>query len=125
VGQVRLSEKDVEFLERLRELVDADALWIERTRNQPLRFVLRGNYGSRVEERFSLTRQGVRWRFQRLFNDLYVESFAVLIFIEKQLGTQFRQDALIIAHERFMLRQKALQNHSFREANSYRGKDQD
>jgi hypothetical protein len=122
---VRLSEKDIEFLERLRELVDADVLWIERTQKQPLRFVLRGNYGSRVEDRFGLTRQGVRWRFKRLFNDLYVESFAVLIFIEKQLGAQFRQDALIIAHERFMLRQKALQNHSFREANSYRGKDQD
>ena len=122
---MRLSEKDKEYLERLRELVDADVVWIERTLNHPSRFVLRGNYGSRVEERFGLTRQGVRWRFQRLFNDLYVESFAVLLFIEKQLGPQFRQDALIIAHERFMLRQKALHNHSFREANSYRGKDQD
>lgn len=122
---MRLSAKDKEFLERLHELVDADVLWIERTQTQPSRFVLRGNYGSRVEDRFGLTRQGVRWRFQRLFNDLYVESFAVLLFIEKQLGPHFRQDALVIAHERFVLRQKALHSHSFREANSYRGKDQD
>ena len=122
---MRLSAKDKEFLERLRDVVDADALWIERVLDQPSRFVLRRNYGARVEERFGITRQGVRWRFQRLFNDLYVESFAVLLFIEKQLGPQYRQDALIIAHERFALRQKALQNQSFREANSYRGKDQD
>lgn len=123
--KVRLSSKDTEFLERLRELVDADVVWIERTPTQPSRFVLRGNYGSRVEDKFGLTRQGVRWRFQRLFNDLYVDSFAVLLFIEKQLGPQLRQDALIIAHERFAMRQKALQSNSFREANSYRGKDQD
>ena len=122
---MRLSGKDMEFLERLRELLDADVVWIERTADQPSRFVLRGNYGSRVEDRFRLTRQGVRWRFQRLFNDLYVDSFAVLLFIEKQLGPRFRQDALVIAHERFVLRQKALQNYSFKEANSYRGKDQD
>ncbi len=120
-----LSAKDKDFLERLNELLKADVVWIERTPSQPSRFVLRGNYGSRVEEKFGLTRQGVRWRFQRLFNDLYVDSFAVLLFIEKQLGPQFRQDALVIAHERFVMRQKALQNHSFREANSYRGKDQD
>ena len=122
---MRLSAKDKEFLERLRDLLDSDVVWIERTTGQPSRFVLRGNYGSRVEGRFGLTRQGVRWRFQRLFNDLYVDSFAVLLFIEKQLGPQFRQDALIIAHELFVIRQKALQNYSFKEANSYRGKDQD
>ena len=121
---MRLSGKDAEFLERLRELLDEDVLWVERTLDSPLRFVLRGNYGSHVEQKFGLTRQGVRWRFQRLF-ELYVDSYAVLVFLEKQLGSQFRQDALIIAHERFTMRQKALQNHSFKEANAYRGKDQD
>ena len=122
---MRLSTKDKEFLERLRELLDADVVWIERTADQPSRFVLRGNYGSRVEDRFRLTRQGVRWRFKRLFNDLYVDSFAVLLFVEKQLGSQYRQDALVIAHERFEMRRKALENNSFKEANAYRGKDQD
>ena len=122
---MRLSGKDKEFLERLKELLDGDVLWVERTLDSPSRFVLRGNYGNHVEQKFGITRQGVRWRFQRLFNDLYVDSFAVLLFIEKQLGPQYRQDALIIAHERFAMRQKALQNHSFKEANSYRGKNQD
>ena len=122
---MRLSGKDKEFLERLAELLAEDVVWIDRTSGQPSRFVLRGNYGSHVEDRFGLTRQGVRWRFQRLFNDLYVDSFAVLLFIEKQLGAQFRKDALVIAHERFVIRQKALHDYSFKEANSYRGKDQD
>lgn len=122
---MRLSQKDKEFLERLKELVDQDVLWIERTMDQPLRFVLKGNYGTRVEQKFGVSRQGVRWRFERLFNQLYVDSFAVLVFIEKQLGSQYRQDALIIAHDRFVSRQKAVQNQSFKEANSYRGKDQD
>lgn len=122
---MRLSEKDKEFLERLHELIDDDVLWVERTTDQPLRFVLKGNYGTHVEQRFGVSRQGVRWRFERLFNQLYVDSFAVLVFIEKQLGTQFRQDALIIAHDRFLLRQRTLQDQSFTEANTYRGKDQD
>ena len=122
---MRLSQKDKEFLERLKELVDQDVLWIERTMDQPMRFVLKGNYGTRVEQKFGISRQGVRWRFERLFNQLYVDSFAVLVFIEKLLGPQYRQDALIIAHDRFVLRQKAAQSQSFKEANSYRGKDQD
>lgn len=122
---MRLSAKDEEFLERLKELMDEDVLWVERTTDQPSRFVLKGNYGTHVEQRFGISRQGVRWRFERLFNQLYVDSFAVLVFIEKLLGSQFRQDALIIAHDRFLLRQKALQSQSFMEANSYRGKDQD
>lgn len=122
---MRLSAKDQDFLERLKELMDEDVLWIERAMDQPSRFMLKGNYGTHVEQRFGISRQGVRWRFERLFNQLYVDSFAVLVFIEKLLGPQFRQDALIIAHERFVMRQKAMQAQSFREANSYRGKDQD
>lgn len=122
---MRLSQKDAEFLERLKELTDENVLWIERTMNQPFRFILRGNYGTHVEQRFGISRQGVRWRFERLFNQLYVDSFAVLVFIEKMLGTQLRQDALIIAHDRFILRQKTLQSQSFTEANAYRGKNQD
>lgn len=122
---MRLSAKDQEFLERLKELVNEDVLWIEQSVTPPLRFVLKGNYGTHVEQKFGISRQGVRWRFERLFNQLYVDSFAVLVFIEKLLGAQYRQDALIIAHDRFLSRQKAVQSHSFKEANSYRGKDQD
>lgn len=122
---MRLSQKDKAFLERLGELIDSDDLWIERTINRPSRFVLKGNYGARIEKKLGLTRQGVRWRFQRLFNELYVDSFCVLVYIERILGPEYRQDALIIASERFDDRRRALSDLSFKEANTYRAKDQD
>ncbi len=122
---MKLSRKDKEFLERLRELVDQETVWIERTYETPLHFILRGNYGDQVERRFRLTRQGVRWRFWRLFNEMYVSAYETIIFIEKHLGASYRQDALIIAHERFVLRQQALKDLSFKEANAYAGKDED
>lgn len=122
---MRLSQKDKEFLERLKQLMDRDDLWIERTLDRPSRFILKGNYGAKVEQQFGLTRQGVRWRFQRLFNELYVDSFCVLVFIERILGPEYRQDALIIASERFDDRRRALSDLSFKEANTYRAKEQD
>ena len=112
-------------MERLKDLMDSDDLWIERTLDRPSRFILKGNYGARIEQKFGLTRQGVRWRFQRLFNELYVDSFCVLVFIERILGPAFRQDALIIASERFDERQRALRDLAFKEANAYRGKNKD
>lgn len=122
---MKLSQKDKEFLERLKQLLDQDVLWIELTYETPLRFILRGNYGERVEQRFRLTRQGVRWRFWRLFNEIYVSAYETIIFIEKHVGPGHRQDALVIAHERFTLRQRALKDLSFRGANSYGNEDED
>ena len=122
---MKLSAKDKEFLQRLAELVGEDQLWIERTLDSPMRFVLRGNYGARIEQKFGLTRQGVRWRFWRLFNDIYVSAYETIVSIEKELGTQFRQDAVIVAHDRYLSRQRALRDLSFREANPYRGKNED
>ena len=122
---MKLNEKDKDFLERLQQLIDQDAVWIERTFDSPFYFVLRGNYGDRVERLFKLTRQGVRWRFWRLFNDIYVSAYETIIFIEKYLGTGLRQDALIIAHDRFIQRQRILREPSFREVNPYAGKDKD
>lgn len=122
---MKLSQKDKEFLERLKQLLDRDVVWIERTYEAPLRFILSGNYGDQVERRFRLTRQGVRWRFWRLFNDMYVSAYETIIFVEKHVGTGYRQDALVIAHERFMLRQRALKDLSFNGANSYGGEDED
>jgi len=122
---MKLNQKDVEFLERLIQLIDQDEVWIERTFDSPAHFVLRGNYGARVERRFKLTRQGVRWRFGRLFNEIYVSAYETIIFIEKQLGTSFRQDALVIANDRFVRRQRALKDLSFKEANTYAGADKD
>lgn len=122
---MRLSQKDKEFLERLKQLADRDVVWIERTYATPFRFVLRGNYGDQVERRFRLTRQGVRWRFWRLFNDIYVSAYETIIFVEKYLGTDYREDALVIAHQRFVLRQEALKELSFKGANEYAGEDED
>jgi len=122
---MKLSRKDKEFLERLQALLSEGTVWIERTYATPLRFVLRGNYGGQIERRFRLTRQGVRWRFWRLMNDMYVSAYETIIFIEKQIGPGYRQDALVIAHERFVLRQRALKDLSFKEANPYAGEDED
>lgn len=122
---MKLNQKDSEFLERLKQLVDQNEVWIQRTLRSPFYFVLRGNYGARLERRFKLTRQGVRWRFSRLFNEIYVSAYETIIFVEKQLGTDFRQDALVIAHDRFVRRQRALKDLSFKEANPYAGKDKD
>ncbi len=41
--------------------------------------VLRGTYGGKVHEAFRMTRQGVRWRFWRLFNDIYVSAFETIL----------------------------------------------
>ena len=122
---MKLSQKDKAFLERLQALVVQEIVWVERTCETPTHFVLRGNYGEHVEHRFRLTRQGVRWRFWRLFNDMYVSAYETIIFIEKHLGPGYRQDALIIAHERFVLRQRALKDLSFKEANPYRDQNED
>ena len=51
-----------------------------------------------------------------------------LKIIEKELGTHYRQDAIIIAHDRYVLRRRALRDLSFKGANRYAGspdKDRD
>ena len=37
-----------------------------------------------------MSRQGVRWRFQRLLGDVYVSAFESILFIERTLGPQLR-----------------------------------
>ena len=72
---MKLTLKDKAFLERLKPLFDSKDLMIELKKDGLKRLVLRQNYGDRIEKEFGLTRQGVRWRFQRLFNEIYVESY--------------------------------------------------
>jgi hypothetical protein len=55
-----------------------------------------------------MTRQGVRWRFQRVLNDIYVSTYESIYLIESQFGTGLRQKALEIARERVELRRKAI-----------------
>jgi hypothetical protein len=104
---MRLTLKDKDFLERLRILLDSKDLAIELKYDGFTRFVLRHNYGDRIENKFKMTRQGVRWRFQRLFNEIYINAYLALFWIESNFGTELRQKALEIAKERVELRKKA------------------
>jgi len=83
-------------------------LWVELKPDQPSRMVLRGTYGDKVHKAFRMTRQGARWRFWRLFNDIYVSAFETILFIEKVFGTQLRDHAIRISRERYALRQEAI-----------------
>jgi len=71
--------------------------------------VLKGTYGEKIHKIFRVTRQGVRWRFQRLFNHVYVEAFLTILMIEKIFGTQLRDHAVKISKEKYTLRQELLQ----------------
>jgi hypothetical protein len=51
--------------------------------------VLKGTYGEKIHHAFRMTRQGVRWRFWRLFNDMYVSAFETILFIERVFGRSF------------------------------------
>lgn len=97
---MKLTLKDEEFLERLRRLFDEHELSIESKRDGVTRLVLRKNYGARVETHFGMTRQGVRWRFHRLFNDIYVNAYIAILWVESNFGTHLRNDAMEIARER-------------------------
>jgi len=112
---MKLTEKDKTFLEILKELTDSNDLWVELKPDNPSRMILKGTYGEKIHKAFRMTRQGVRWRFQRLFSDIYVSAFETILFIEKTFGPQLREYAIRISKERYALRQKA------REANFQSG----
>ena len=105
-----MTEKDKTFLEKLRELVDSRDLRVELRPGNPSSMVLRGTYGQKIHETFRMSRQGVRWRFQRLFNRVYVDAFLTILMIEKTFGTQLRGHAIRISRERHALRQEAAQS---------------
>ena len=105
---MKLTEKDKTFLETLKTLMESKDLWVELKPDQPSRMVLRGTYGDKVHKAFRMTRQGVRWRFWRLFNDIYVSAFETILFIEKVFGTELRDHAIRISKERYALRQEAI-----------------
>ena len=104
---MKLTLKDKDFLERLKILLQAKELSIAIKQDGLKRLVLRQNYGDKIESEFGMTRQGVRWRFQRLFNEVYVAAYESIYLIESQFGTELRQKALEIARERVELRKKA------------------
>ena len=105
---MKLTTKDKEFLERLRRLMESKDLSVELRGERPSYMVLRGTYGEKIHKTYSMTRQGVRWRFQRLFNDIYVSAFETILAVEKTFGTELRDYALRISKERYVLRQEAI-----------------
>ena len=105
---MKLTEKDKEFLENLKKLMESKDLWVELKPNRPSYMILKGTYGEKIHKTFRMTRQGVRWRFYRLFNQVYVEAFEAILMIEKTFGTQLRDYAVRISRERYELRQEIL-----------------
>ena len=104
---MKLTCKDKDFLERLKVLLAEKELSIDLKEDGYKRLVLRQNYGDRVEKTFNMSRQGVRWRFYRLFNEIYISSYECIFWIESNFGTELRQMAMEIARERVELRKKA------------------
>ena len=103
---MKLTEKDRVFLERLRGLLDEKDLSIELKDDGLRRLVLKKNYGDRIELAFGLTQQGVRWRFQRLFNEIYVHAYITICWVESNFGTELREKVLAIAKERLELQKR-------------------
>ena len=93
----------------MKKLTESKDLWVELKPDEPGYMVLKGTYGEKIHIFFKVTRQGVRWRFQRLFNQVYVEAFLTILMIEKIFGTQLREYAVKISKERYASRQVALQ----------------
>ena len=106
---------------KLRKLMDSKDLRVKLKRDMPSYMVLKGTYGEKIHRTFGMTRQGVRWRFQRVLGDMYVSSFETILFIEKIFGTELREYAMRISKERYELRQKALKN-GFKSANMHLNK---
>jgi len=103
---MKLTAKDKEFLERLRAVLDQKQMSIEMKDDGRKRLILRQNYGDKIEQDFGMSRQGVRWRFQRLFNDVYVEAYERVWWVESIFGAELRHHAVAMAKERIELRKR-------------------
>lgn len=94
--------------------MESKELWVELRPGRPSYLVLRGTYGDKTHQAFRMSRQGVRWRFQRLC-DVYVSSFESILSVERIFGPQLREHAVRISQERYALRQRLREN-GFRSA---------
>ena len=95
--------------------MESKDLWVELKPNNPSYMVLKGTYGEKIHKTFRVSRQGVRWRFHRLFNHVYVEAFETILMIEKAFGTQLRDYAVRISRERHKMRRE-MRNTGFQSA---------
>ena len=114
---MKLTEKDKIFLENLKKLMESKDLWVDLKPDEPSYMVLKGTYGEKIHRAFKMSRQGVRWRFHRVLNDIYCSAFDSILFIEKTVGTQLRDHAIRISKARYALRQQVTKN-SFQTADS-------
>ena len=87
-------------------LMESRDLSVKLRPGRPSSMILRGTYGEKIHRTFRMTRQGVRWRFQRVLGDIYVSAFEAILFIEKTFGAQLRDHAIRISKERHALRQE-------------------
>jgi hypothetical protein len=108
-----LTQKDRDFLERLKLLLESKDLSVDMKEDGYKRLVLKQNYGDKIESAFRMSRQGVRWRFWRLFNQVYVSAYETIYLVESQFGAQLRQQALAIAKERVEMRKRHQQMGGF------------
>jgi len=83
-------------------------LWVELKPGRPSYMVLKGTYGEKIHKTFRMTRQGLRWRFQRLFSHVYVEAFLTILMMEKAFGTRLRDHAIRISRERYEVRREVV-----------------
>ena len=97
--------------------MESKDLWVELKPDRPSRMVLKGTHGEKIHKAFRMTRQGVRWRFLRVFCDIYTEAFTTILFIERTFGTELREYAIRISRERYALRQEILHT-GFEDASS-------
>lgn len=97
-------------MENLKKLMESKDLRVELKPGRFSYMVLKGTYGEKIHKTFRMTRQGVRWRFYRLFNQVYVDAFSTILMIEKTFGTQLREHAVRISKERYAMRQEVLKN---------------
>ena len=88
--------------------MESKDLWVELRPGRPSYMVLRGTYGDKVYRALGMTRQGVRWRFWRIYNDMYVSAFTTILSIEQIFGTRLRDQAIRISRERYALRQELI-----------------
>ena len=103
---MKLTVKDKDFLEKLKPLLESKEMSIDLKQNGLKRLVLKQNYGDKIQRSFKMTRQGVRWRFHRIFSEIYIQSYEAIFWVESLFGTELRQKALEIARERVELRKK-------------------
>jgi hypothetical protein len=102
--------------------MESKDLWVELKPDRPSYMILRGTYGEKIHEAFRMTRQGVRWRFWRVMNDIYISSFEAVLSIETTFGTQLREHAIRISKERYALRQEIVSK-GFQSAAEFRNED--